>query len=68
MVFSGEYKIGTLAKNGLIHFRSIFHFYTPWKHHKTRDFVMFSRDIEMEHWCEIDDERSKVAIHMCSEE
>ena len=27
--------------------------YTPWKHQKTRGFLMFSRDIEREKWHEI---------------
>ena len=34
----------------LTHFRPMFHFYTPWKHQKTGGFLMFSGDIEMEHW------------------
>ena len=27
----------------------MFHFYTPWKRQKTKDFLTFSGDIEMEH-------------------
>ena len=34
----------------LTHFQSMFHFYTLWKHHKTEGFLMFSEDIEVEHW------------------
>ena len=31
----------------------MFHFYTPWKCQATYDFLMFSGDIEIEHWHEI---------------
>ena len=27
---------------GLTHFRPMFPFYTPWKHQKTKDFLVFS--------------------------
>ena len=32
------------------YFKPMFHFYTPWKHQKAKDFLMFSGGIEMEHW------------------
>ena len=28
----------------------MFYFYTPWNHDKTEVFLMFSRDMEVEHW------------------
>ena len=31
----------------LTHFRSVFHFYTPWKRQKTYGFLMFSEGIKM---------------------
>ena len=37
----------------LTHFMPIFPFYTPGKRQKTRDFLIFSGGIEMEHWPEI---------------
>ena len=39
----------TLVLAILTHFLPVFHFYTPWKQ-KTGGFVMFPRDIEVEHW------------------
>ena len=60
-VFRG-YSSGTLVENGLkwnacklslfnlTHFQPIFHFYTPWKHQKPSDFLMFSGGIEVEYW------------------
>ena len=36
--------------NYLTHFQPMFHFYTPWKHHKIGGFLMFSGGIEVEHW------------------
>ena len=32
----------------LTHFGPMFHFYTPWKCQKTKDFLMFSGGVEME--------------------
>ena len=37
----------------LTHFSPVFHFYTPWKRHKTFGFLMSSGDIEMEHSTEM---------------
>ena len=45
----------------LTHFSSIFHFYTPWKRQKTKDFMTFFfggggrwvGGIEMEVWAEV---------------
>ena len=37
----------------LTHFQPMFHFYTPWKHQKTSDFLMFSEGIVKEHWLKI---------------
>ena len=34
----------------LSHFSPVFHFYTPWKRHKIKGFLMISGGIEMEHW------------------
>ena len=34
----------------LIHFQTMLHFYTPWKHQKISSFLMFSGGIEKEHW------------------
>ena len=34
----------------LSHFMLMYHFYTPWKRPKTKDFLKFSGGIEMEHW------------------
>ena len=33
----------------LTHFRRMFPFYTPWKHHKTRAFLIFSGGKETDH-------------------
>ena len=41
----------------LTRFSQILHFYTPWKHQKTKEFPTFSEDIELEHWANI---RSKI--------
>ena len=38
---------------GLSHFMLLFSFYTPWKHQKTSSFLIFSRDIERNLWCEM---------------
>ena len=38
------------GKGHLTHFISLFSFYTPWKHQKTRVFLMFSGDIERDQW------------------
>ena len=35
---------------GLTHFYPVSHFYTPWKHQKTKGFLTFSGGIEMWHW------------------
>ena len=35
-----------LEMNGLTHFRSLVYFYTPKKHQKARDFLMFIGGIE----------------------
>ena len=32
------------------HFNPMFHFYIPWKHQKTRGFLLFSGSIEMDQW------------------
>ena len=34
----------------LTHLQPMFHSYTPWKHQKTSDFLIFSGIIEVEHW------------------
>ena len=34
----------------LTHISSVFHIYIPWKHQKTKDFLPFSRGIEIKHW------------------
>ena len=44
--FNGESSLNLLMI--LIHFRSLFHLYTSWKHQKTSDFLMFSRGIVVE--------------------
>ena len=36
----------------LILFTLMFHFYTPWKHQKTKSFLTFSGGIEIGHWRE----------------
>ena len=38
------------VKDSLTHFQSMFHFHTPWEHHKTYSFFLFSGGIEVEHW------------------
>ena len=35
------------------HFWPIFPFYTPWKHQKTKGFLVFSGVLKWEHWPEI---------------
>ena len=37
----------------LTHFMPLVTFYTPQKHHKTRDFLMFLGGIERDQWHEI---------------
>ena len=37
----------------LSHFRSMFHFHTPWNWQKTSCFLKFSGGIEIEHWHEM---------------
>ena len=37
----------------LTHFMPLVFFYTPWKHHKTRGFLMFSRGMERIRWHEM---------------
>ena len=37
----------------LIHFTSMFYFYTPWKHLKTIGLLMFLWGLELERWCEM---------------
>ena len=37
------------AEFSLTHFKPMFHFYTPWKHQKTRGFFIFSGGVEIEH-------------------
>ena len=37
----------------LTHFWPIFPFYTPWKHQKTKDFLVFSGGIRWDHLLEI---------------
>ena len=37
----------------LTYFRSVFNFYTPWKHRKTFSCLMFSGGLEIEHWLEM---------------
>ena len=37
-------------KQILTNFSPMFHFYSPWKRHKTFGFLTFSGGIEMEHW------------------
>ena len=37
----------------LSHFRQMLPFDTPWKHHRTKTFLMFSGDIEQENWPEM---------------
>ena len=39
--------------NGFAYFKPMFHFYTPWKRHKTFGFLTFLRGIEMEHWIKL---------------
>ena len=36
----------------LTHFLPLVSFYTPWKHHKTRGFLMFTGGIERDQWYE----------------
>ena len=38
----------------LTHLMPVFYFYALWKHQKSRGFLMLSKDIEIEHWSEID--------------
>ena len=32
----------------------MFSFYTPWKHQKTFGFLVFSGDVKLDHWPEMD--------------
>ena len=43
-----------LKKFSLTHFQPMFHFYTPRKHQQIAGFLMFSGDIEVEHWLKMD--------------
>ena len=46
---TGSLKSNHLEISPLTHFKSMFHFYTPWKQ-KTRGFLMISGGIKVEHW------------------
>ena len=37
----------------IIHFKPMFHIFSPWKHQNTFGFLMFWEGIEMEHWHEM---------------
>ena len=50
--------------NSLSYFWSMFPFYTPWKHQKTRGFTGFSGSIKLEHWPEMG-EASKEYCKYC---
>ena len=39
-----------LQRCTLTHFWLLFPFYTPWKHQKTKDFLLLLRDIKQKHW------------------
>ena len=41
------------ANSVLTPFCPIFWFYNPWKHQKTKGFLVYSRSLELEHWSEI---------------
>ena len=41
-------RIGACVQDGLTHFLPMLHFYTPWKHQKVSDILMFSVGIEVE--------------------
>ena len=38
----------------LTHFKSMFHFYTLWKHQETKGILMFPGGTGIEHWLEMD--------------
>ena len=40
--------------DSLTHFRPLLLFYTPWKHQKTRGFLMFSGGIKWDYWPKMD--------------
>ena len=42
-----------LVRTLLTHFWSMFPFYTPWKHHKSKGFLIFWGGIKWEHWPEM---------------
>ena len=41
--FHNNHLISNAGKLNLTHFQPMFHFYTPWKHHKTYGFLNFFR-------------------------
>ena len=42
-------RLSNILTRFLTHFQPMFHFYNPWKHQKTSDFLIFSGGIEVEH-------------------
>ena len=59
LVLSINYNLSKLFKGlinheWLINLMPLFSFYTPWKHHKTRGFLMFSGSTERGQWHERD--------------
>ena len=46
-------EIRKYKSKGLNNFWPMFPFYNPWKHQKTKDFLVFSGGIKWEHWPEM---------------
>ena len=49
--YINKYMINRLYNHKLTHFRPMFHFYTPWKYHKTKGFLW---GIDVGRWPEMD--------------
>lgn len=49
----GKEVINQYESSLFIHFRPVFHCYTPWNRQKTSGFLMFPGGIEMELWDEM---------------
>ena len=55
LTLSRKMPVGNILKMKLlIHFRPLISFYTPYKHQKTKAFLMFSKGIERDQWHETD--------------
>ena len=53
LMMTVEVEVDLFAKIILTHFWPMSPLYTPWKHQKTKAFLVFSGDMKWENWPEI---------------